>query len=348
VSDSAIVIKMLSAGVCGTDLAILSGHRAGGADILGHEGVGFVVYAPDYCGVAKGARVIINPVHRKRPVTVIGHNRDGVFREFFWVDVTDALDGALLVPCSQKCSLSDAELVLAEPLASVLYSFELLRERTRAAGSLLILGAGTVGILAAKLWSRLTGRLAILVSKSEAHARWLRESTHWPPSALVCGTAELRRIIHDYCGGNELKVAILCCSRESAPDSLDWLLDVVAEGALIDLMAGFAPGAVEARLGDVAVDAIRWRNVCGVSPSPPTAVVDRSSGKSFYLIGHRGTAKRHIVQAVELLCRGIISIADVPHRLLDLEQLPGAVSEMLSTQTRHDTKWVKGIVKFSS
>src|SRR5580698_11357994 len=79
-SNSAIVIKMLSAAVCGTDLAILSGARPGLAQIIGHEGVGVVLYGPEISGVSKAERVIINPVHRKRPEIVIGHSRDGVFR----------------------------------------------------------------------------------------------------------------------------------------------------------------------------------------------------------------------------------------------------------------------------
>jgi hypothetical protein len=112
-------------------------------------------------------------------------------------------------------------------------------------------------------------------------------------------------------------------------------------------MAGFPGEYREARLGGVNLDAIRWNNVCGISDSPPTTVVDRSNGKTICLIGHRGTAERHIRQAIELLSRGVISMADIPHRLLTLEELPGAVNKMLSIKTRHNTKWVKAIVAFA-
>src|ERR1017187_5317887 len=122
---------------------------------------------------------VVDPSFKKNTRTVIGHSRDGVFRELFCLDAADAVEGSHLVLCPTGCSLEDTELVLAEPLASVLYSLELLREKCGAA-SLLIRGSGTVGILAAKLWPILTGSFAILVSKSEAHARWLRESTRWP------------------------------------------------------------------------------------------------------------------------------------------------------------------------
>jgi 2-epi-valiolone-7-phosphate 1-reductase len=344
-SDSAIFIRMLSAGVCGTDLAILSGARPGLAQVLGHEGVGVVVYAPESCRMSKGDRVIINPVHREHPENVIGHSHDGVFRELFCLDAVDAVEGNLLIACPRECSLADTELVLAEPLASVLYSLELLREKCTSA-SLLIRGSGTIGILAAKLWSILTGSSAILVSQSEAHVRWLRECTRWPANVRICCATNLTGMIRECPGNQEFNAAILCCSRESAPQGLCSLLDVVQEGATIDLMAGFPAAYNEVRLGGVPLDAIRWNNICGGHGSP-TAVVDRSSGRTVYLVGHRGTAERHILQAIELLSRRIISLADVPHRLLTLEQLPGAVNRMLSSETRCHTKWVKGIVVFS-
>jgi threonine dehydrogenase-like Zn-dependent dehydrogenase len=344
-SDSAIVIKMLSAAVCGTDLAILSGARPGLAQIIGHEGVGVVLYAPENSGVSKGERVIINPVHRKRPEIVIGHSRDGVFRGLFCIEAADAVEGGFLVSCPRDCSLGDAELALAEPLASVLYSLDLLREQCGTA-SLLIRGSGTVGILAAKLWSTLTGSPAMLVSKSETHARWLQESIHWPANVRVCSDVELSSVVRECCGDRAPKAAILCCSRESAPEGLRLLMDVVAEGATIDLMAGFPADYMEDRLGGVKLDGIRWNNIRGISSSPPTAIVDRSSGKALFLIGHRGTAEGHILRAIDLLSRGTISLAGIPHRLLTLEQLPGAVNQMLAAETRHDTKWVKAIVSF--
>ncbi len=344
-NDSTIFIEMLAAGVCGTDLAMLSGNRVCRAAVLGHEGVGIVLHAPRDCGLSKGIRVIINPVHRKNPHIVIGHSDDGVFRDIFCIDAALAAEGGLLVACPKECMLADTELVLAEPLASVLYSLELLRER--GGNSLLIRGAGTVGILAAKLWSISPGSFVVLVSKSEAHAEWLRESASWPANVRVCSATNLTSTLRECPAGSGFNAAILCCSREDASAGLCSLLDVVREGATIDLMAGFPAEHKEARLGEVNLDAIRWNNICGEVGAPPTVVTDCSSGKTVQLIGHRGTSLRHILEAVDLLRDGIISIADIPHRVLSLVELPGVVGQMLSSKTRHDTKWVKAIIDFS-
>jgi threonine dehydrogenase-like Zn-dependent dehydrogenase len=108
-NDSAIVIRMQATGVCGTDLAMLSGARSCRAQVLGHEGVGVVLSAPQNCAMREGTRVIINPVHQTQPELVIGHSRDGVFREVFWLDATEAAQGRHLVVCPQECSTGSAE-----------------------------------------------------------------------------------------------------------------------------------------------------------------------------------------------------------------------------------------------
>lgn len=345
VSDSVIVIKMLAAGVCGTDLAMLSGTRSCRATVLGHEGVGVVVHAPANCSLS-GTRVVVNPVHRKQPDIVIGHSCNGVFRQLFCVDAAEALDGGHLISCPSNCALEDSELVLAEPLGSVLYSLELLRERC-GNSSLLIRGSGTVAVLAARLWSSFMGSFALLVSQSESHARWLQESIRWPTNIRICCDAGLKNAIRECSSDPQFRAAILCCSRDGAPEGLRSLLGAVDENAMIDLMAGFSAEYREERLGGIHLDRIRWDNICGVSSAPPTAVVDRATGRTVHLIGHRGTSERHIFQAIDLLSRRIISLADVPHRLLTLKQLPAAVDEMLSPQARQTAKWIKAIVAFS-
>jgi threonine dehydrogenase-like Zn-dependent dehydrogenase len=334
---------MQATGVCGTDLAMLSGTRSCRAQVLGHEGVGVVLSAPQNCGVCEGTRVIINPVHQKQPELVIGHSKDGVFREVFWLDSNEAAQGCHLVACPKECSTDSGDLALTEPLASVLYSLELLREK-KGATSLLIRGSGTVAVLAAKVWSAIDGCKAVLVSKSEAHARWLREVIRWPGNVRI----ETMEAMHSVTVADlnaHFDSAILCCSRGDAPQGLHFLMDSIQDGATIDLMAGFPPEYKEPRLGGVELDRIRWNNICGVQGGPPTRVIDQSTKKSLNLIGHRGTSERHILKAVELLSHGAISLADIPHRQLTLQELPQAVHDMLSPE-RQNLKWIKAIVTF--
>jgi threonine dehydrogenase-like Zn-dependent dehydrogenase len=341
--DSIIAVSMLSAGVCGTDLAIITGARPGQAEVLGHEGVGVVVYAPAGCVISKGTRVIVNPVHSKSPADVIGHSRDGIFCEWFWLESADALDGELLVSCPRDCLLENTELVLAEPVASVLYSLELLKSYG-ARKLLLIRGSGTIAILAAKLWSIRVGRPAIVVSKSEAYASWLREYVHWPADISVCSGEGLSGIIREY-GRGDPDGGILCCTREDAPGGLRLLLDTVEQGAAIDLMAGFPTEYKEERLGNLALDRIRWNNIRGVSSAPPTSVIDRLHNQAVRLIGHRGTSERHILDAVDLLSHRVVSKDDLPRRVVSLKELPNVVGQMIARKNTQ-TDWIKTIVVF--
>ena len=339
VDDSAILIKMQAAGLCGTDLAMLSGGRVCDAEVLGHEGVGVVLSAPTDSPVAEGTRLIVNPVHHSKPECVIGHSRDGVFRELFWLDASEMIQAGFLVQCPAECLTDSATLALAEPLASVLYSLELLRQKSDA--TLLVRGSGTIAILAVKLWSSHPSSKAVMVSKSEAHAQWLREIVPWPTNVEIRSLETNDRSAS--CSG--FSAAILCCSREDAPSGFQFLLNCVEEGATIDLMAGFPSDYQEPRLGTIGLDRIRWNNICGVESAPPTIVKDKKTGKTLSLIGHRGTSERQILDAISLLSQEAVSLADVPHERITLEELPAIVRGILSP-ARQKMKWSKAIVTF--
>jgi len=122
-------------------------------------------------------------------------------------------------------------------------------------------------------------------------------------------------------------------------------MDSIQDCATIDLMAGFPPEYRDPRLGGIELDRTRWNNICGVQSAPPTTVTDHGTKKTLNLVGHRGTSERHILQAVEMLSSGAISLADIPHRKLTLRELPASVSAMLSAE-RQDMKWIKAIVTF--
>ena len=139
--------------------------------------------------------------------------------------------------------------------------------------------------------------------------------------------------------------AILCCSREDAPEGLRFLMDSAQDGATIDLIAGFPADYKEPRLGGVELDRIRWNNICGVQGAPPTRVQDKKTGKTFSLIGHRGTSERQILGAVDLLCRKAMSLADLPHRKVSLEDLPDVVRGILSPSRQKD-RWIKAMITF--
>src|SRR5262249_59790319 len=70
--DGAVVVRMLTLGICGTDLEIIKGEYGWsppGSDqlIIGHESLGIVEEAPAGCGFTKGD-LVVGIVRRPDPV----------------------------------------------------------------------------------------------------------------------------------------------------------------------------------------------------------------------------------------------------------------------------------------
>ncbi len=165
-----VIVKMLSAAICGTDVKMLiNGHR----DLVlpripGHEGAGVVidtdnerfqkgdvvaVYPGIYCG--KCLNCLDDHTSRCESIKIYGFNQDGLFREFVPFK-SDEISSLIHVTASRNI----AELALAEPLACCISAFNKVHVKN---GSALIIGAGSVGsIFAEFLLSKGFGEVVIV------------------------------------------------------------------------------------------------------------------------------------------------------------------------------------------
>jgi len=166
-----VVVRMVAAGLCGTDYEIWSGARpVAYPRVMGHELVGRVeTAAPDVTRVRPGDRVVIEPNYScghcplcregNRNLclsrTTIGINADGGFAE--------------LVRVPARCCWAAAPgaapdaLLLAEPLAVVVRAVG--RGTPKAGESAAIVGAGSLGLLALQVL-RTRGVRAMVTSRS--------------------------------------------------------------------------------------------------------------------------------------------------------------------------------------
>jgi glucose 1-dehydrogenase len=169
-SDGAVLVRTLAIGVCGTDRDIVEGHYGWAPPgqkrlIIGHESLGVVQEAPADCGVRAGDHVV-GIVRRPDPVPcsscAVGEwdmcrngrytergikERHGYGSQFFRVepDFLVKVDPALGV-----CA------ILLEPMSVVAKAFdhtERIGERSRSwqPKTLLVTGAGPIGLLAAMM-----------------------------------------------------------------------------------------------------------------------------------------------------------------------------------------------------
>lgn len=157
------LVRIRAGGICGSDVHAYRGTSAfqNYPGIPGHEVAGEVVeLGPEAEGVAVGDHVVLDPMLRCghcfpcrqgrynccTTLQVMGVHSDGGFRDYLAVDATQ------LVPISKSVPFDTA--VLVEPLCIGAQSVS--RGRVSADDSVLILGAGTIG-LAALLMARHEG-----------------------------------------------------------------------------------------------------------------------------------------------------------------------------------------------
>ena len=167
-------------GICGSDLAMLSGKTSFYFDPLvsmpfvpGHEIVGDVV--DDVPGLAPGARVVVDPVlacaARGLPAcpacaegktercerVVTGHVAPGL-QTGYCADTGGGWSGRFVAHLSQLHAvpeaMADERAVMIEPLACAIHAA--LRAEVEPGASVLIVGSGTVGILTVLALRRLT------------------------------------------------------------------------------------------------------------------------------------------------------------------------------------------------
>jgi L-iditol 2-dehydrogenase len=156
-----VLLKMVSASICGTDLRILHGnHRLyppGTVRIPGHELVGDIAgIGVDITGISIGQRFFIAPNiacgycrqcisglnNRCENYTAFGINIDGAFSEYVRIPAACVRQGNL-IPISLDFDPNVAS--LAEPLSCVLHGQRPLN--IRPGDRVLVMGAGPIGII---------------------------------------------------------------------------------------------------------------------------------------------------------------------------------------------------------
>jgi threonine dehydrogenase-like Zn-dependent dehydrogenase len=263
--------RVLRAGVCGTDLQIQRRVRPDAATVLGHEGLAELV-DPDTGG---SWCAVFNPVDATEQDRVLGHSYDGLFQQLLLVDER----GPDLLTAAPGLLADLAPLV--EPLAAVLYGWELLG---REPACVAVWGAGSTAVLAA-LVGELRGVPTHLVHPRPERLRFLAGRELFGTTALHTG---LR--------GVEVDAAFLCLPREAAPAALADAAAALGPHGVVDLLGGFAPGDRHPAVPDVDLGEVRRANACG-RPRPGVVVRRGAIG----VTGHRGTARRHLEGAQRLL-----------------------------------------------
>ncbi|KOG91675.1 dehydrogenase, partial [Streptomyces varsoviensis] len=243
----------MRAGICGTDLQIRRKVRPDTARTLGHEGVAEFPSEPEPEPDPDPRRrfTLFNPVDPEDQERILGHSYDGVFQPCYDPGTAPG-GGPPLVPADPALVADLA--ILAEPVATVLYAWDLLTS-AGPVESVGVWGAGTTGLLAA-LIGELRGYDVELMHHRPARLDYV-EHRH------VLHHSRLRGYHDGEPPEERYDAAFLCLPREAAPRGLDEAVRFVRPGGVIDLFGGFGPGDQHERLPGHDLGAVRRSNVCG-------------------------------------------------------------------------------------
>lgn len=223
VGTSKLAVRVLMAGVCGTDVATVRGDRPDVPDVLGHETVGVVLTAPaswQAHGFREGMRVVLNP---NRIVDDV-HQRTGETSDGVWQDVVvfddDHLRHQQVIPVPR--SIRDIHAALLEPLACAVHALEAVGRARLPGARVLVVGDGNFAMLLSRLFLSEGASCVVVARPRGAHSA--NDATRFPGCTVI---------------------DVSCLTKDGAVDAFD-----VAVLALAGDMASHVGSALDALARD--------------------------------------------------------------------------------------------------
>jgi threonine dehydrogenase-like Zn-dependent dehydrogenase len=230
-----ILVASLRASICGSDLDMLRGARPIGTRILGHEGVARVVaVGPGVTAYTVGQYVTFFPNNPADFNDTLGVSTEGLFQQYLLIPAP-SVERGMAIPLEAGIPLVCAPLI--EPFATVIYGQRLVQQVSRPE-SIVIVGAGPIGLLNALL-ARAEGCAQVfLVGTSQARLDWAAQRGIVTDSCTLLNSPNLADELLERTGGRGLDAAYLCTPRSATRAVLQQALRYVREDGAIDLTAG--------------------------------------------------------------------------------------------------------------
>lgn len=315
INENEILVQVKNAFICGTDVRMYkNGHPAASSEkplIIGHEGAGVIARVGS--GVKRyreGMRVAVAPnmgcgicdfcisgmSHHCQDLWALGVNINGFFSEYIKVP-EEAVRQGNVTEISDDLSFEEA--ALAEPLSCVLNAYE--KSRIGLGDNVLVIGAGPIGIMHAKL-ARLGGAAKVFINDlSEAR---LEQCASFDPQFITVGGEELRETIMSETRNRGLDVCITACP---------------------------APQAQQAALGLMAVNG--RVSFFGGLPKDREVVGLNSNLIHYRQLEVTGTTRQSLLQyrkTLELIASGLLDVSGLVTSKLTLDQFEEALAAAVS------------------
>lgn len=347
IEQGQIITQPLYVGICGTDLQIIRRQRPDPATILGHEGVARILESEsNKPGMQPGEYVVFNPVDPTDQNQILGHNIPGLLQERY-IATEHAIENNLVVPFPKDVNPTLGALV--EPLGTVVYGHELV-SKTTPQSSIVIVGAGAIGIMHA-LYAKAQGyKKVLLVNASRDHLDWCVQREIIKKEDTFLDSDNLTDEILAATDGAGVDAVYMCTSRPNALTALKRALGYIKEGGCIDLVGGIKDDdSIDELPGIEDLNAIRRANFCGIPSAGFVEETTTANGKQIYLTGHRGTSLQHFEGVIENLRDHGDIFSKVISHVISLESCADLFNEIAKGQMKefNGSPYIKAVVDLS-
>ncbi|KAJ1324255.1 2-epi-5-epi-valiolone synthase [Microdochium nivale] len=337
VGEHEILARVVYAGVCSTDMQVLRGERGLEPVVLGHEGVCEVVeVGRGVKGLTRGQLMVLLPNNPLDDSEKLGHNREGLLQEYIKFG-QEFVDRGQVLPLSSRSSVCPT-MTLVEPLSCVVAAQQLITPAHLADRNVLIVGAGTLGLLFASLSAKQNARNVFLASRSAESLEFAVARGIVPRKNVLAvgahnGAGQWAESIKGLGDGRGIDTVIVCVSlgqgRRVAQDALSYVND----GGRIHLFGGFCSGDVLDLTPGVAGDQCEIWPIRTQWETKTVLTGPCENKKTVTLSGNRGSRQDHVDKAARLLEQDGPSFGRVISHSILLDAVPEALRELSATGT---------------
>ena len=338
-----ILVASLRASICGSDLDMLRGARPIGTRILGHEGVARIVaVGPGVTDYSVGQYVTFFPNNPANFNDTLGVSAEGLFQQYLLIPAPSVARG-MASPLEVGIPLVCGPLI--EPLATVIYGRRLI-QRVGKPESMVIVGAGPIGLLNALLARAEGCSQVFLVGTSQSRLDWAAHRGIVDDSHALLSSPQLADTLLERTGGRGVDAIHLCTPRSATRAVLQRALRYVREDGAIDLTAGSDAPAAIPELPGVDLNGIRHANVCGLGHEVNQHTT--RDGKRLWLTGHSGGSASYIQESMALLRNDPAYFASVISHIAPYRAAPQIFAHLLADSTENivGEPCVKAIIDF--
>lgn len=290
--DDSLLVKVAACAVCGSDIRMFhhGNNRLAPPAIMGHEASGQIVeVGANVHGWSVGDRVSIGgdvPCGRcdefncatvnNCPINLaMGYQFPGSFAEYVLVPKL-VWDGGPLTKVADHVSFEEA--ALAEPLACCINGLEMCKPQK--GETLVVIGAGPLGILLTELGRAMGMGKTIIVNRSPGRLETAKE---FGVDVAICSSQEnmTERILEETGGHGADVILTACPSPEAQAESLNF----ANHRARINLFGGLPKGQ---SIVPIDTNILHYKEI--------------------FLFGSHGAAPEHLHRASELIASGKIDM----------------------------------------